>query len=150
MSRRSRKHRKQFVCGHRGFGKYCHRCADAHTKKQKRLQQRQRKRQTWQELFEADPIELKHLPKAVISKARKVISALEQGQKYWHLSGKRLNMARDIVKIPVTHRYRLLCRDDGKTITPVEVVSHEDYNPLVTRPKRLLQRLFNSRVGARR
>jgi hypothetical protein len=29
------------------------------------------------------------------------------------------------------------------------VVSHEVYNPLVTRPKRLLQRLFNGRAGAR-
>jgi len=150
MSRRRRKHRKRFACGHRGFGKYCHRCADAHIRKQKQLQQRQRKRQTWQKLFEADPIELKHLPKSVIKKARTVLSALAQGQHYWQLSGKRLNMARNIIKIPVTHRYRLLCRDDGKTIMPVEVMSHEDYNPLVTRPKRLLKRLFNSRVGSRR
>jgi len=147
MSRRSRKHRKRFACRHRGYGKYCHSCADAHAKKQKRLQQRQSKRQDWQHLSEADPIELTHLPKSVIKKARTVLSALGQGQKYWQLSGKRLNMTRNIIKIPVTRRYRLLCRDDGKTITPVEVISHEDYNPLVARPKRLLQRLFTGKAS---
>ncbi|MEM7772331.1 MAG: hypothetical protein AAF327_17680, partial [Cyanobacteria bacterium P01_A01_bin.37] len=29
-----RKHRKHFACGHRGFGQFCHRCADEEKKRQ--------------------------------------------------------------------------------------------------------------------
>jgi hypothetical protein len=143
MSDRSRKHKKRFPCGHRGFGRYCHYCADRQARKERKHQQRQTKRQQWQSLFFEDGIDLRHLPKSVVQKSRTVLRALEQGQNYWQLSGKRLHMMRNVIKIPVTRRYRLLCRDDGNQITPVEVISHEDYNPLVAKPKRLWQRLFS-------
>lgn len=143
MSCRSRKHKKRFTCGHRGFGQYCHRCAPQRTKKAAKRLMRQAKRQEWQASFQKDAIDLRHLPKSIVKKSRAILEALNQGQAYWQLSGKRLSKARNVIKIPVTRRYRLLCKDDGSTVRPVEVVSHEAYNPLVTKPKRLLQRLFS-------
>lgn len=143
MSHRSRKHKKRFACGHRGFGQYCHCCAERVAKKQQRLSQRRQKREQWQALFADDAIELSHLPKAIIRKARNVLSALQQGTEYWQLSGKRLEMIRGVIRVPVTQRYRLLCRDDGDQIVPVKVISHEDYNPLTRSPKRFLSRLLS-------
>jgi len=34
-----------------------------------------------------------------------------------------LQAARDIVRIPVTRRYRLPCRDDGQSLTPLADIS---------------------------
>ena len=143
MSDRSRKHKKRFVCGHRGYGQYCHRCADRVARKQNRFGQRRQQREQWQALFAEDAIELSHLPKAIVKKARTVLSSLQQGAHYWQLSGKRLEMMRDVIRIPVTRRYRLLCRDDGDQVVPIKVISHEDYNPLIRSPKRLLSRLLS-------
>jgi hypothetical protein len=79
----------------------------------------------------------------IVKKARTVLSALQQGTHYWQLSGKRLEMMHDVIRIPVTRRYRLLCREDGDQIVPVKVLSHEDYNPLIRSPKRFLSRLLS-------
>ena len=138
MSRRSRKHRKRFGCGHRGFGRYCHCCAEAEavrrSRKQVKQTQQQRRRArclAWQATFAADPIDLRQLPRPIVLKARAVLSALQAEAGYWQLSGKRLNAAREIVSIPVTRRYRLLCKFDGRSLTPLTVLTHEDYNSLV-------------------
>jgi hypothetical protein len=143
MSHRSRKHKKRFACGHRGYGRYCHRCAERVARKQKRFSQQRQQREQWQALFAGDAIELSHLPKSIVKKARTVLSALQQGTHYWQLSGKRLEMMHDVIRIPVTRRYRLLCQDDGDQIVPVKVISHEDYNPLTRGPKRFLSRLLS-------
>lgn len=141
MSHRSRKHRKQFACGHRGFGKYCHCCADRHALAQAKAATRKQRKQQRIKADEQDAIDLTHLPQAILKKARTILAALQQGTQYWQLSGKRFVMMHNAIKIPVTHRYRLLCRDDGDRITPVKILSHEAYNPLVRNPKRLLQTL---------
>lgn len=141
MSRHSRKQRQRFGCGHRGFGKYCHCCADRTARLQSEQRQRQANRQQWQALFAEDGIDLRHLPKAIVTKARGILSCLEQGTQYWQLSGKRLTAMREVIRIPVTRRYRLLCRDDGDRITPVKVISHEAYNTLYKSSKRLSQLL---------
>ncbi|MBE9141424.1 hypothetical protein IQ254_30245 [Nodosilinea sp. LEGE 07088] len=143
MSHRSRKHKKRFACGHRGYGRYCHCCAERVARKQKRFSQRRQEREQWQALFAGDAIELSHLPKSIVKKARNVLSALQQGTHYWQMSGKRLEMMRDVIRIPVTRRYRLLCQDDGDQIVPIKVISHEDYNPLTRGPKRFLSRLLS-------
>jgi hypothetical protein len=52
-------------------------------------------------------------------------------------------MMHDVIRIPVTGRYRLLCRDDGEQVVPVKVISHEDYNPLSRSPKRFLSKLLS-------
>ena len=144
MSRRSRKHRKQFTCGHRGFGQYCHRCADhkRSLRQQRQTQQQQQaQRQAWQATFERDVVNLRQLPRPVVLKARQLLDYLGKGVGYWQLAGKRLHSARQIIRIPVTRRYRLLCWDDGKCLTPLKVVSHEDYNLLVSKVHRWLRSL---------
>ncbi|NET34857.1 MAG: hypothetical protein F6K19_23005 [Cyanothece sp. SIO1E1] len=140
MSRRSRKHRKRFACGHRGFGQQCHRCAKVKAQKRAKLSERRAQRQQWQATFAQDPIDLGKLPCRIVLKAREVLAALAQGRGYWQLAGKRLNPTRDIIRIPVTYRYRLLCRDNGRSLVPLKVVSHEDYNSLVRHPNRHLIR----------
>lgn len=142
MSGRRRKHRKRFDCGHRGFGQYCHCCAEMVAARRCRQQAKQAKQQqsragrlAWQAMFEADPIDLRPFPRRVVVKARAVLGAIASGADYWQFSGKRLNGARDIVSIPITRRYRLLCRFDGRSLTPLKVLSHEDYNLLVSAPR---------------
>lgn len=143
MSHRSRKHKKKFPCTHRGYGNYCHRCASKALKKKNQQTARQQQRQQWQSLFEKDPIDLSQLPKQIVKKTRHVLQALNTGIEYWQVSGKRLNAARNVIRIPITRRYRLICRDDGDELTPLEVLSHEDYNPISRRFKRQLARWFS-------
>ena len=150
MSYRPRKHKKRFRCGHRGFGQYCHCCADRQARQQVNRQARQQEKQVareakqhWRASFARDTIDLTQLPKRIVLKARNILAALEQGTRYWQVAGKRLQAARDIVRIPVTRRYRLLCRDDGQSLTPLAVMSHEDYNPLFRSPKRRFSKFIS-------
>lgn len=137
MSRRSRKHKKRFVCGHRGFGRYCHRCADAERlRRQKRAIRIEAKQQRRLE-ENCNGLSLRGLPKAIAAKTREVLAAIDQGTQYWQLAGKRLTDWRQMIRIPVTRRYRLLCRDDGDGVKPVKLLSHEDYNKLVGNPQRM-------------
>lgn len=147
MIRRSRKYRKRFACGHRGYGRYCHRCADRAARRRAAWRVRQTQRRVWQETFSDDPIELRHLPPAIAEKTRQIVSALEQGTGHWQLAGKRLSV-REVISIPVTYRYRLLCREEGDRVVPVKVMSHEDYNPLANSSKRLRHSVlrYNRRV----
>lgn len=140
MSHRSRKHKKRFACGHRGFGRYCHYCEQLAAAKQAKLFQRQAQRLAWQQSLQTDVIDLTQVPKLVVVKARKVLAALEGGMHYWQMAGKRLKGIRQAIRIPVSRRYRLICEDIGNEIVPVKVVSHEAYNPLANDAKRLLSR----------
>lgn len=143
MSHRSRKHKKRFACGHRGYGQYCHCCAKRKARKQAQLAQQTRQRNQWQATFAEDEIDLQNLPQQIVLKARSVLAKLSAGNRYWEVSGKRLTMMREIVRIPITQRYRLLCHHDGKSVKPLKVMSHEEYNPLFRNPKRLLAKLFS-------
>jgi len=128
MSYRPRKHKKRFRCGHRGFGQYCHCCADRQKKRQTQQRQRRQQRQQWQQTFANDPIDLTRLPKKIVLKARSILSALSQGQGFWTVLGKRLSFNRQLIRIPVTYRYRLLCRTVGDKVVPLKLLSHEAYN----------------------
>lgn len=130
MSRRSRKHRKHFKCGHRGYGQYCHRCADAKKLKTARRSEKQLARQQWQQSFLSDSIDLTHLPKKIVLKARQVIDALQQGISLHELRARRLSFDRNLIRIPVNYRYRLLCQQENSSISPLKVMTHETYNPI--------------------
>lgn len=139
MSRRSRKHKKQFSCGHRGYGRYCHRChpyhggdrcEEAQNLKAARRLEKQRVRQQWQQTFLSDRIDLTHLPKKIVLKARQIMTALNQGVSLHTLRGKHLSFNRQLIRIPVTYRYRLLCQQDALGIEPLKVITHETYNPI--------------------
>ncbi|EKU96437.1 S23 ribosomal protein [Leptolyngbya sp. PCC 7375] len=79
-------------------------------------------------------ISLRGLPKAIAAKIREVMTAIDQGAQYWQLAGKQLTHWRQMIRIPVTRRYRLLCQADGDG---VKLLTHEDYNKLVSNPRRM-------------
>lgn len=96
--------------------------------------ERREERLRWRRLFEGDGVELRHLPRKVVEKARQVIADLGNGVSLAVLRGKRLRGDRTLVRVPVGYRYRLLCRwgDDG--IVPLRVMSHEAYNRVARHP----------------
>ncbi|MGG6269691.1 DUF7682 family zinc-binding protein [Leptolyngbya sp. AN03gr2] len=144
MVRRRRKQRKVFACGHRGFGQYCHRCDQTGDLKPvvvdvvHRVKKSKRGssgvaidvKHTWQQRFERDPIELRHLPKSTIVKTRRILDLLDRGVAPGELKGRRFNFDRTLLRIPVSYRYRLLCRWQADRIVPLQVMTHEAYNAI--------------------
>ncbi len=116
--------KKQFSCGHRGFGQICHRCAQMNAI----YERKQKLKQDWETSFDRDSIDLRNLPKNVVIKSRRIIRQLEEKADYRVFHGKRLRHNRFVISIPINRSYRLLCRDRGQSLSPEAVVSHEDYN----------------------
>jgi hypothetical protein len=124
-------HKKTFPCGHRGYGQYCHRCMQEikqEIEEEKKERERRRRRIEWQKKFADDPINLRHLPKHVVKKARKKIQLLRSGAGFRRLDAKRMQHSRNWIRIKLGNSWRLMARDVGDRIVPVEVLSHEDYN----------------------
>ncbi|BCX11173.1 MAG: hypothetical protein KatS3mg067_0111 [Thermosynechococcus sp.] len=123
--------RKQFPCGHYGYGQVCHRCAQLAQAKALEAAQREQARlarQAWQASFASDVVDLRRLPKGIVLKARQVIAQLLAGADYRQFKGKRLNHDRRVISIPLSYDYRLICYDTGDRIEPRSVLSHEAYN----------------------
>ncbi len=158
MVRRSHKRRKRFSCGHLGFGRFCHHCdrvvhIDATlplttkigplSKLQPRSRRvwkaaaHQKTKRRWQASFAHDPIDLSHLPKPIVIKTRCILASLDRGVSPKQLRGKRFNFDRTLLRIPISYRYRLLCRWLAGQIVPLQVLSHEAYNPISRNKKRL-------------
>ncbi len=116
--------KKTFPCGHKGYGQICHHC----DQQQQLVEHKKQEKTHWQSTFATDPIDLRHLPKNVVVKARQILQGLANHQDYREFHGKRLRHNRSVISIPVTRHYRLLCRDQGLQVIPEEVISHEDYN----------------------
>ncbi|HHP7244721.1 MAG TPA: DUF7682 family zinc-binding protein [Elainellaceae cyanobacterium] len=149
---RCRRYRKRFACGHRGFGQYCHCCADRQRQQTQKQSQRQAQRtaralqrQQWQATFAHDSIDLRKLPPKMVLKVRSLLTAIDQGATYWQLSGKRLIGRRNLIRIPVSYRYRLLCWDNGESLQPLQVMSHEAYNAIARHSHRYLSALSYSK-----
>lgn len=120
--------KRKFKCGHKGFGKYCHRC-DQEEKCKHQIEHKQEERDKWNQLFKLDPIDLRCLPtKKLILKARYVIQSIREGKPCRELYGKKLNYDRTIISFPINDDYRLLCRKTPEGIIPKEILSHEEYN----------------------
>lgn len=118
------KRKKQFPCGHIGYGQICHRCVQQESEREEKRQQKHQ----WESTFAQDPIDLRSLPKNVVLKARQILDGLANHQDYRDFHGKRLRHDRAVISIPVTRNYRLICRDCGQVLLPEAVISHEDYN----------------------
>lgn len=88
----------------------------------------QEERRAWHAQFDRDPIDLRGLPRHVVDKARDILNDLAQGQHFKALKGSRMIFDRTVVRIPVGHRYRLLCREHNGQLLPWRVLSHEEYN----------------------
>ena len=157
MVQRSHKRRKRQRCGHLGYGRWCHRCQPIalpkpvnarsqvpfHRRKRSVVQidngaiARQQAKRQWRASFQQDPIPLAHLPKPIVLKTRQILRALEQGTSPGALRGKRFQFDRTLVRIPVTYRYRLLCRWQQDKVLPLMVLSHEAYNAIAHHKKRV-------------
>lgn len=118
------KRRKIFDCGHAGFGSFCHEC-------QRRLSEEakhQAKREQRRALYVCDQVDLTGLPEEIARKAQQVITSLQKGKFPNHVSAKRFNSDRNIVSIRLNRRYRMVCQEQAGHLTPMRVLSHEDYN----------------------
>ncbi len=160
MSRR----KKKFSCGHKGYGRVCHRCVQQPVEEGSRdcklemsaeaslspprlhsslarsnennseWEKKRQRKLEWEAAFDRDPIDLRNLPRNVVIKSRRIIEGLQIRSDYRQFHGKRLRYDRFVISIPVTRNYRLICRDCGNLLVPEAVVSHEDYN--VVKPGR--------------
>jgi hypothetical protein len=135
-----RKRRKTFPCGHQGQGQQCYRCKQAAIRAQQLVAQESQQKlekAEWEASFEQDAIDLRGLPKYVVTKARNICRDLSQGTHFKHLGGSRFKFDRTIIRIPVGGRYRMLCRDTEGQILPWQVLSHEDYNAYASNRRQL-------------
>ncbi|MBD1847425.1 hypothetical protein H6F89_29300 [Cyanobacteria bacterium FACHB-63] len=89
-----------------------------------------RAKRKWQHQFEHDSIDLKHLPKPIVVKTRRILDLLNRGVAPGELKGRRFNFDRTLLRIPVSYRYRLLCRWQADRIVPLQVMTHEAYNAI--------------------
>ena len=113
--------KRTFACGHQGRGQYCHRCAQE--------QEVAARKTAWKIRFEDDVIDLRHLPnRSLVDKARIILAQIKEGKPYTDFRGKRLNHDRTIISIPLSRDYRLLFRDEGGSLHPLQCLSHEAYN----------------------
>ncbi|MGE5656200.1 MAG: hypothetical protein ACM37W_06250 [Actinomycetota bacterium] len=125
------KRKRVFPCGHKGYGKTCHRCTQERMAQEQKIQvlaEKRTKKLEWEASFAQDLIDLRGLPDYVVVKARSIIAALSDNKSYREFGGKRLRHNRFIISIPVTRNYRMLCEDCGNFLLPQKVMSHEDYN----------------------
>jgi len=117
--------KKTFPCGHKGRGKYCHRCERERRLAEAKIKEKNER----EELFESDRLNLRPLQHAsLIDKARKIISDIEQGEHYSKYKGKKLRYDRNVVSVPVNQDYRLIFRETESGIEVQELLNHEDYN----------------------
>jgi len=124
------KRKRFFPCGHKGYGKVCHRCTqerEAQDHQILELVEKRNKKLEWEATFALDVIDLRGLPDYVVLRARNIIAVLSP-KNYREFGGKRLRHNRCIISIPVTRNYRMLCKDCGNLLIPEKVLSHEAYN----------------------
>lgn len=123
--------KKQFPCGHRGKGAYCHRCRARELRK---TQEREARLQTrWYPPPELKPwwTDLLQLPHASLRKkaAEVLLGILLQGLPYTNFGGKRMDFDRELISVPVGRSWRILLREESdKSKSLVSVLSHEKYN----------------------
>lgn len=130
--------RKEFPCGHKGKGAYCHRCANELKQREQAAQAKDRTREEKSRLKAADPIDLSLLDHqaSLQTTARTIIQAMSDGGDYRTFGGKGLEVTGGrVVSVPVGRKFRLLF--DAETRTPIALHTHESYNNLVSNPKRL-------------
>ena len=130
---RSRKWRKRFGCGHRGYGQFCHCCGDREARLREKVVERRESKQVRHEARQIGGWDLSKFPKAIFGKVRKVLTSLGNGVSPGELGGKRFGFAREVMRIPIGYRHRLLCRWDQDGVEPLELLTHEDYNARVRR-----------------
>jgi hypothetical protein len=120
--------KKRFPCGHVGRGQYCHRCQAAEAEEHARRQQAA-ERAAWQATFATDAVDLRALPNRELElEARDVLAGIGAGRHPAEFGGKRISYDRTVISVPLSRDYRIMFRDDGDSLAPIAVMSHETYN----------------------
>ena len=120
--------KKIFPCGHKGLGQYCHQCQTAQVEAAHK-EQAQLEKQVWKQDFKTDTVDLRILPnKLLVEKARSILIAIQNGEPYTTFKGKRMIYNRNIVSVPIGIDYRMLFEIKKVKLTPLSLMSHEDYN----------------------
>ncbi|WP_321817073.1 MULTISPECIES: hypothetical protein [unclassified Paraburkholderia] len=143
-----------FDCGHKGLGKFCHRCCQAATlsggatAQQSPLPINRGKAppRATRQMRRPDEIERLHVLKAaaanasidlsaarsqpaVLERAVDILTRLAAGTHPLSLGGKKLNAMRGNFSIPVGRRHRIVI--DGNSLEPTVFMTHEAYNGVV-------------------
>lgn len=119
--------KKTFPCGHKGKGQYCHRCEES--QRQEALKQIAKGHLIKQAT--ATGMDLSNLPTEIVKKVIDMVTKLREGVPYTSFKGSKRLVKRKVLSIPVGRTYRMLCRDEGGKVIPVEVLTHEAYNSRV-------------------
>ncbi|SAK57603.1 hypothetical protein AWB76_02479 [Caballeronia temeraria] len=125
--------KQTFACGHNGKGKFCHTCAASEKRKADQSRAHEEKRAAKRSVTSTDPIDLtivRHLS-SVQREARDLLARVSSGVHPLSLDGKFLkSSAGKLLSVPVGRSYRLLF--DAPSLTPIRLVSHEDYNAIAS------------------
>jgi len=129
--------RKAFPCGHSGRGRECHVCAEEARRRREREETRRRisiEKAAWKDSLRYGPEGINRIPAKEQAETLRLVQLIEAGEPWHHLGGKRLKEAgyREIISIPVSYSYRLVCRETGGKITAIEVKSHSAYSSRIS------------------
>lgn len=126
---------KQFECGHRGRGRWCHRCAAEQHARERETQQAAavasalaETKGAFRKLFPGQSRDCEAFPIQVVERAVVVGAALAAGQSPSVLRGHRMPFDRTVFRFHLPGHYRLVVRDEGTG--EMTVMSHEQYNHL--------------------
>jgi len=128
--------RKRFPCGHVGKGQYCHFCDDRRKAREKEWLARKAEKDAVAQAIDVG-LDMSGIPEQVAMKAAGIVRSIKSGTSYTEFRGKRLvEWDRNMIAVPVGWSHRLLCRDEGGRVVPVEVMSHEEYNGRISCARR--------------
>ena len=127
--------RKKFRCGHRGFGAYCHRCAQGLGSNSGNAARRKKglsaSDAAGRERTECLGVDLCILPHAALRKKAEnaLLGIIRDGQPYTAFSGKRMGYDRRVISVPIGRGWRLLLKErEDKSKVVLSLLSHESYN----------------------
>jgi hypothetical protein len=137
--------KRVFDCGHKGQGKYCHRCSNDHKTVRVALEQAEECEARKAAAQKAEDERLRALKAAaasasidlsaakslpsVMERALDVLTKLDAGTHPLSLGGQKLFSRRGYFSVPVGLRHRIFV--DARSLKATEFLSHERYNTLV-------------------
>lgn len=129
--------KRRFDCGHRGLGRYCHRCEAARRQALEKAEGTTGRDDddAWRATFERDPIDLRKLPRSGVLRARDVLQRVAAGESCQSVGGSRWTTDRTVISVRIGWSYRLVFRETVRGMVPMRCMTHEEYNKL--RPESL-------------
>lgn len=129
--------KKAFPCGHSGRGRECHLCAEEARRIREIMEARERKsaeKAAWRKLLMDGPEGIDRIPVKEQEETLRLVQLLEGGEPWHLLGGKRLKEGgnREVISIPVSYSYRLVCRETAGKVAAFKVMSHSDYTSWIS------------------